>query len=215
MNYITSFGFSIRWRKQFLKKIGHSEEKLEVLDLLSGLGENWRVLKKNFPNSNISALDFSQEMINQSAHKNQKQFGGSIKLLQEDMLNNKLPDNFYDKISCAFGLKTFNEAQLEILARELHRILKPGAEFSFVEVSKPRNRILYPFYSFYLSRVIPVLGYFFLGNPRDYKMLWIYTKSFGNSKKTAEIFSKAGLETSYNDYFFGCASGISGRKSLG
>ena len=50
MNYITSFGFSIRWRKQFLDKLGKSDENLNVIDLLSGLGENWTFLKNNFPN---------------------------------------------------------------------------------------------------------------------------------------------------------------------
>lgn len=66
MNYITSFGFSIRWRKQFIDKLGNSNEKLNVIDLLSGLGENWTLLKRNFPNSNFYALDFSENMINQS-----------------------------------------------------------------------------------------------------------------------------------------------------
>ncbi|WP_313578987.1 class I SAM-dependent methyltransferase [Chishuiella sp.] len=47
MNYITSFGFSICWRKQFLSKLGRSNKKLNIIDLLSGLGENWKYLKEN------------------------------------------------------------------------------------------------------------------------------------------------------------------------
>ncbi|WP_435522906.1 class I SAM-dependent methyltransferase [Chryseobacterium indoltheticum] len=66
MNYITSFGFSIRWRKQFLNKLGKSEQKLNIIDLLSGLGENWAYLNQNFT---FSALDFSEEMISQSKKK--------------------------------------------------------------------------------------------------------------------------------------------------
>lgn len=40
MNYIASFGFSIIWRKQFIKKLDKNESKIKVIDLLSGLGEN-------------------------------------------------------------------------------------------------------------------------------------------------------------------------------
>ncbi|MGO4708427.1 class I SAM-dependent methyltransferase [Chryseobacterium sp. 2TAF14] len=39
MNYITSFGFSIRWRKQFLSKLGKSNENLNVIDRLKTFNE--------------------------------------------------------------------------------------------------------------------------------------------------------------------------------
>jgi demethylmenaquinone methyltransferase/2-methoxy-6-polyprenyl-1,4-benzoquinol methylase len=90
--------------------------------------------------------------------------------------------------------------------------LKPGGQFSFVEVSKPQNIILYKLYGLYLGKVIPVLGKLFLGNPIEYKMLWKYTLKFENAKYVAEIFKKVGLKVEYNSYFFGCASGFSGQK---
>lgn len=212
MNYITSFGFSIRWRKQFLKKLGNSDKQLNVIDLLSGLGENWLYLKKFFPNSQFSALDFSEMMIEKSKIKSQKIFNGDLTLLCEDILQNKLPSDYYDIISCAYGLKTFNNDQLETFAKEIKRILKTGGKFSFVEVSKPDNQILYLFYKLYLSKIIPVLGKLFLGDPSDYKMLWIYTEKFNNSKSVKDIFERNGLKVTYEKYFFGCASGINGVK---
>jgi len=212
MNYITSFGFSIRWRRQFLKKLGRSTVNLNVIDLLSGLGENWYYLKKSFPKSNFSALDFSEKMVENSKIKSEKIFNGDLNLLCEDILKNNLQSEHYDIISCAYGLKTFNTEQIEILAREISRILKTKGKFSFVEVSKPQNRFLYFCYKLYLSKIIPVLGKLFLGDPSDYKMLWIYTEKFENSKKVKDIFEKYGLKATYEKYFFGCASGISGEK---
>ncbi|MEG0851869.1 MAG: class I SAM-dependent methyltransferase [Flavobacterium sp.] len=212
VNYITSFGFSIRWRKQFLNKLGTSNEKLNIIDLLSGLGENWVHLKNNFPNASFSVLDFSEQMIINSKPKAQKVFGENVEIICADVLQNNLPSDHYDIVSCAFGLKTFNEDQLHILARELNRILKPGGKFSFVEVSIPNNKVLYLLYSFYVGKVIPILGRVFLGNPQDYKMLWIYTRNFKNSKMIKQIFEENGLKVNYSDYFFGCASGIDGNK---
>lgn len=212
MNYITSFGFSIRWRKQFLDKLGKSEANLNVIDLLSGLGENWTFLKRNFPNANFSALDFSENMINQSKEKAEKTFQNKLNLICDNLLDNNLKSNSFDIISCAYGLKTFNEEQINIIAKEVHRILKPEGKFSFVEVSKPQNKFLLYFYSLYLGKMIPILGKLFLGNPEDYKMLWIYTDQFQNTKKVKVIFEKYGLEVYLDEYFGGCASGINGKK---
>ncbi|MFL9835331.1 class I SAM-dependent methyltransferase [Chryseobacterium terrae] len=212
MNYITSFGFSIRWRKQFLTKLGKSNENLNVIDLLSGLGENWIYLKQNFPNSTFSALDFSEEMVLKSKNKGNKVFKNNLNLLCEDILENQLESHSFDIVSCAYGLKTFNEQQLEILAKEISRILKPNGKFSFVEVSKPRNKFLYYPYQFYLSKIIPVLGKLFLGNPNDYKMLWIYTENFKNCDFAKEIFKRNNLDVKSENYFYGCATGIYGTK---
>lgn len=212
MNYVTSFGFSIRWRKQFINKLGHSDKQLNVVDLLSGLGENWWILKHNFPNANFTALDFSQEMIDKSKPKAVQVFDEKIDLRCEDVLLNELPSNHYHIVTCAFGLKTFNEAQLSTLAAELCRILKPGGKFSFMEVSKPTNKYLLFSYKFYLSRLIPILGKLFLGDPSDYRMLWVYTDKFDNCRNAKKIFEENGLSVSYENYFFGCASGLCGQK---
>lgn len=212
VNYITSFGFSIRWRRQFLNKLGSSDQNLNVIDIMSGLGENWVHLKNNFQNANFSVLDFSEQMIIKSTPKAQKVFGDKVQIICANVLQNNLPANHYDFVSCAFGLKTFNEEQFNMLAKELNRILKPGGTFTFVEVSKPGNKLLSSLYGFYVGKIIPVFGKIFLGNPQDYKMLWIYTNHFKNSKRIKHIFENNGLKVEYSDYFFGCASGIQGTK---
>ncbi|RQO30040.1 ubiquinone biosynthesis protein [Taibaiella sp. KBW10] len=215
MNYVTSFGYSIRWRKQMLQKLGQSDQPLKVLDLLSGLGENWVYLKQHFPNAHFFALDFSEGMMARAQRKAQKVFKGNLNHYCEDVLYNELPDAHFDIISCAFGLKTFNPEQLHILAGQINRLLKPGGKFCFIEVSKPTPSLLQAGYRFYLGKMIPVIGKLFLGNPDDYKMLWIYTRQFENSKQVKEIFTRQGLEVNYDQYLFGCATGISGVKTKG
>lgn len=202
VNYITSFGFSIRWRRQFLNKLGSSDQNLNVIDIMSGLGENWVHLKNNFQNANFSVLDFSEQMIIKSTPKAQKVFGDKVQIICENVLQNNLPTNHYDFVSCAFGLKTFNEEQFNMLAKELNRILKPDGKFTFVEVSKPGNKLLSLLYGFYVGKIIPVFGKIFLGNPQDYKMSWIYTNNFKNSKRIKHIFENNGLKVGYSDYFF-------------
>ena len=213
MNFVTSFGFSIRWRTQFLNSFKPTENKAEIIDLLTGMGETWTATKKKLPNSNLTVLDFSEGMLKYAKHKSKTKFKNEITILQQDILNNELQSNYYDFVTCAFGLKTFNAEQINILATETKRILKPGGQFSFIEVSKPENKILKLFYGFYLGQVIPIFGRLLLGNPEEYKMLWKYTNKFNNAKQATEIFSKVGLQTNFSSYFYGCATGFYGEKT--
>lgn len=212
MNYITSFGFSIRWRTQFLEPFQSTTDKIEIIDLMTGMGETWNALKNKFPNAKLSALDFSTEMLKNAKTKSEKHFDNNVLLLQQDILKSDLPSNNYDIVICAFGLKTFDNEQLQVLATETKRILKVGGQFSFIEVSKPTNKILRQLYGFYLGQVIPVLGKLLLGNPIEYKMLWRYTDNFDNAKRAEETFNNLGLTTKSNSYFYGCSTGFSGHK---
>lgn len=213
MNFITSFGFSIRWRRQFLETFKQTQHKAEIIDLLTGMGETWNATKNKLPNSTLTVLDFSDGMLKYAKLKSETKYNNEIIVLQQDILKNKLPSNHYDFVTCAFGLKTFNDEQLNVLALETKRILKSGGQFSFIEVSKPNNRILKTLYGFYLGKIIPILGRLLLGNPEEYKMLWQYTNKFDNAKKATEIFANTGLKTEFNSYFYGCATGFYGTKT--
>jgi len=213
MNFITSFGFSIRWRRQFLEPFKQTNHKAEIIDLLTGMGETWNATKNKLPNSTLTVLDFSDGMLKYAKQKSKQKFNSEINVLQQDILNNELPSNHYDFVTCAFGLKTFNAEQLQTLALETKRILKQGGQFSFIEVSKPNNKILKILYGFYLGQIIPILGRLLLGNPEEYKMLWQYTNKFDNAKSATAIFRKAGLTTKFNSYFYGCATGFFGTKT--
>lgn len=212
MNYISSFGFSIRWRTQFLNSFDTPDCKVEVIDLLTGMGETWQSTKLKLPNSNLTVLDFSEEMLKYAKQKSKGKFKNEVTVLQQDILQNQLTSNHYDFVTCAFGLKTFNNEQLENLAQVVKRILKVGGQFSFIEVSKPQIKILKALYGFYLGKVIPILGRLLLGNPEEYKMLWRYTDKFENAKKASDIFTNVGLKTEFISYFYGCATGFYGQK---
>ena len=212
MNYITSFGFSERWRRQCVEEIEIGKGKT-VVDLMTGMGECWKhILDKSDNDSKLIGLDFSTEMINR-AEKNKEKFEKSkIEILKENVFENTIANETADFVISGFGLKTFNDEQLGKLANEINRILKPNGKFSLIDVSVPKSKFIKPFYLFYLKNIIPILGKLFLGSPETYKMLGFYTEEFGNSKNVHRIFNKLEFEVEYVEYFYGCASGIKGRK---
>lgn len=212
VNYLSSFGFSLRWRKQFLKPMKLTTENAQLIDLMTGMGETWGAIHQVFPKAKLTALDFSEGMLQYAQTKNKKKFNAQVEVTLQNVLSNDLPSDFYDGVTCAFGLKTLNEEQIQILAQQVKRILKPGGQFSFIEVSEPNNVILKFLYSFYLSKIIPLLGKMLFGGVREYKMLWEYTNRFKNAKQVEATFQAVGLKTTYQSYFFGCATGVYGEK---
>lgn len=210
VNYLTSFGFSIRWRRQFLRPIIPSDKPVRVLDLMTGMGETWHPIKQHFPNSHFTALDFSDGMLQHAVKKNKEQFNNSVELTNQNALKSNLPDAEFDVVLAAFGLKTFNKEQLLQLAREVKRLLKEGGCFSFIEVSQPKNLFLRLLYKVHLKYIVPVCGWILLGNPQEYRMLWKYTEAYKNAESTVAIFQSVGLNARYESYFGGCATGVSG-----
>lgn len=215
-NYFSSFGFTVRWRRQCVERISAAiAPSAQGYDLMSGMGEIWPfVLPRLNAEGRIVAVDISEVMQAQAAAFLEKTKEQRVVTLQADMLQNGLPDGSADFIVSSFGLKTFSPVQLEILAKEVNRLLKPGGAFAFIEVSVPEAWWLRGLYLFYLQRIIPVIGYLSAGRTSDYRMLGIYCTAFQNSRAFCQMLQEQGLtEAKFDRYFAGCATGVSGVKS--
>lgn len=213
-NLISSFGFSKIWRDQCVSQAGIRPEAT-VYELMAGNGDSFSALLGRLnPKGKIVAVDFCHRMCEQANERKNKLAAHQLTVLEQDALTNQLPNESADAVISVFGLKTFSDTQKKILARQIHRILKPGGRFSLLEISVPGNRFLRCLYMFYLCRVIPFIGWIMLGNPENYRMLGIYTDRFQNCKKTAQIFTKAGLSSEYRRHFFSCATSVVGQKPV-
>lgn len=209
MNLVSSFGFTYWWRRKCLAEINIAE-KATIVDLMTGMGELCVELRKSFgPSLDLIALDNSPAMC-RLAENNARKYPFCV--LEADALACPLETSSVDAVFSTFGLKTFSNAQLSVLAGEVARILRPGGTLSFLEISVPPNRLLRIPFLFYLNRVVPVLGRLFLGNPDNYRMLGVYTTAFHSCDTASLLFASAGLDVEVRSYFFRCATGIVGRK---
>jgi ubiquinone/menaquinone biosynthesis methyltransferase len=214
MNTIASFGFYSLWRKQAIRKIKIKEGD-HVTDLMTGIGECWGViLKKMGSSGKLTALDFSKGMLNQASRRKAQYPQHTIQILEESVFTNSIPSHSQDAVICTYGIKTLTHEQIGTVAKEIHRILKPHGQFSLIDVSLPKIRWLSVLYLFYIARVIPLLSSLYVGDKESYKMLGIYAKHFKNIKKAIPLFTETGFSVTYCNYFFGCATGIYGSKSV-
>ena len=63
-NYLASFGFTERWRKQCISKLRGLQTDASGYDLMCGRGETWADLFAQNPSIlNLTGLDISHEMI--------------------------------------------------------------------------------------------------------------------------------------------------------
>ena len=111
-------------------------------------------------------------------------------------------------------MKTFNATQHALFAAELARLLKPGGVFSIIEASDPKGWILRWPYRFHLDVVLPLVERLVLRGAQDFAMIGTYTHNFGDCSGLARQLQAQGLEVEFKRYFFGCATGVVGRKQV-
>ena len=213
-NYISSFGSCERWRRQCID-LATIRSGMVVYDLMTGMGECWGLINRQLKNEGkLVALDISQEMCAQAEKQKRIVPSLEVDLLCENFLDNTLPNNSADCVISSFGIKTFSNQQNESVAQEIARILKPGGNFSLLEISVPKNPILCRLYMTYLKYCIPISGRLFLGNPENYQMLGIYTEQFGDCRIMKHLLEQAGLKVELKTFFFGCATALCGVKMV-
>jgi demethylmenaquinone methyltransferase / 2-methoxy-6-polyprenyl-1,4-benzoquinol methylase len=134
-----------------------------------------------------------------------------VELLKADAEAIKFPDNSFDSIMAAFGVRNFEN--LEHGLNEMHRVLKPGGKVVILEFSKPRHSGFRSLYNLYMGIVAPEVARWFRQNKQAYKYLNDSTKAFPDGPQFLNILEKAGFsDTECKPLSFGICCIYSGRK---
>lgn len=212
-SYVCSMGFTQRWRRQCVAMLALPEGPLSGYDLMAGTGEAWPHLLRRFPNiEGISAVDISSGMHKRAMDRLHVMRAHRISFVEDDVLASELPPESADFVISTFGLKTFNRAQHGRLAELTAKVLKPGGSFAFIEASDPKGWWLRPLYLFHLKVVLPLVEKLLLRGAQDFSLIGAYSTNFGNAQGFAQDLAARGLEVEFRQFFFGCATGVRGRK---
>jgi len=211
---LCSFGFTERWRRQCVAAMpALPTDAASGYDLMAGTGEVWPHLLKRFDGIRaVTAVDISSGMHRLAMQRLHAHRAHRIEFIEDDVLASDLPAESADFVVSTFGLKTFNAEQHARLAALVARVLKPGGVFSMIEASDPRGWWLRPLYLFHLKTVLPLVERTLLRGAQDFAMIGTYSSNFGNAAQLAAMLRGHGLEVEYTKYFFGCATGVAGRR---
>jgi len=213
-SYACSLGFTERWRRQCVEAMPVPPGAApRGYDLMAGTGEVWPHLLRRYPGIQaITAVDISSGMHRRALERLHAHRAHRIEFVERDVLSEDLPPESADFIVSTFGLKTFNPAQHVRLARLVAGALRPGGVFGMIEASDPKGWLLRPLYLMHLKGVLPLIERLFLRGAQDFAMIGTYSTNFGDASGMAEALRAEGLEVEFRRFFFGCATGVFGRK---
>jgi len=100
-------------------------EGMNVLDAMCGSGQTTRFLLTR--GANVTGLDISNEVVETF----QSRWTGA-NVVKRSLLDSGLPDNSFDCVAVVGGLHHIHP-NMKAAVREIHRVLKPGGHFCFME----------------------------------------------------------------------------------
>jgi len=166
-NHISSFGADRSWRRKAVRAIADTDQPIEILDVATGTADfAIAVTKKAAKGSHVTGIDLSQGMLEVGKSKCK---GLPIDLEVGDAENLRFADGTFDRVCVAFGVRNFENLMKGL--KEMLRVLKPGGKLIILELSYPKNRMLFSFYKFYSLKILPKLGASMTGNTGAYTYL--------------------------------------------
>tara|TARA_R110002094_G_scaffold22046_7_gene34029 strand:+ start:3001 stop:3750 length:750 start_codon:yes stop_codon:yes gene_type:complete len=170
MNDLMSGGIHRIW-KRFTIELSAVRAGQSVLDIAGGTGD----LAAKFadivgPTGRVVLADINESMLNVGRDKLLDHgYQGNLEFVQADAQYLPFPDDSFDCVSIAFGLRNVTDKGLAL--RSMLRVLKPGGRLLVLEFSKPANPLLEKAYDSYSFRVLPFMGKLVAGDSESYQYL--------------------------------------------
>jgi demethylmenaquinone methyltransferase / 2-methoxy-6-polyprenyl-1,4-benzoquinol methylase len=195
LNRFLSAGIDVYWRKKAIKELAVLNPRY-ILDVATGTGDVAIMITKYLLPKKIIGIDISEGMLGFGKQKIAKlQLQNIIELQTGDSEEIHFPDNSFDAITVAFGVRNFES--LEKGLKEMLRVLKPGGKLVVLEFSNPKKSAFKGLYNFYMKIVTPGVGKFISKNAEAYQYLNHSVKAFPEGKIFLDILDKTGYANTY------------------
>lgn len=184
LNRVISFGIDTSWRKKVIRLVTNTNPS-KILDVATGTGD-LAIAMADCNASEIIGLDISAGMLSVGQKKiNNKKLTDKIKMVQADSENLPYPDNYFDAITVAFGVRNFENLNKGL--SEIYRVLSPSGIFVILETSVPTK---FPFkqgYKFHSNVILPTIGKLFSKDKSAYTYLSESASNFPYGEKFNSI----------------------------
>ena len=190
MNDLMSAGMHRMW-KSFT--IAHSgvREGSRILDVAGGTGDlSLAFARKVGKTGQVWLTDINNSMLINGRDRLCNK-GFLIPVAQCDAEKLPFPDDYFDCVSVAFGLR--NMTHKDAALSEMRRVLRPGGRLLVLEFShvwKP----LAPVYDFYSFKIIPRIGEMITKDEASYRYLAESIRVHPDQEELKKLMEQAGLE---------------------
>ncbi len=204
LNRVISLGIDVKWRKKVVKLVSKINPE-KILDVATGTGDLAINLAKTGA-SKIIGLDISTGMLDVGKNKvKAKKLDTIIDMVTGDSENLSYENDYFDAITVAFGVRNFEN--LEKGLSEIFRVLRPGGIFVVLETSIPTKTPYKQGYTFYASKILPLIGKVFSKDRSAYSYLSESAAAFPYGEAFNNILKKIGfIDVEDNPQTFGVAT---------
>ncbi len=194
MNKIISLGLHKYVKYLSIKRLKITQNA-KVLDLCTGTGDIAGFIKKIQPTAEITAVDFSENMLNIARKKVE-----NVNFIQADCTELPLDNDSFDICTISFGLRNIENRTKAV--SEIYRVLKKKGIFMHLDFG--RSNFLF---ENLFNLIIPKLVKIFYKNAIPYEYLVKSKQTFPAPKELISEFEKSGfLLIKKSDFLFGIIS---------
>lgn len=193
MNDLMSFGIHRLWKRYTIEMSGVRKGH-KVLDIAGGTGDLAAKFSKIVGDSGEVVLsDINASMLGV----------GRSRMIDKGLLINMdyvqanaeclpFPDNYFDCITIAFGLRNVTEKANAL--KSMYRIVKPGGRVLVLEFSKPVSPILSKIYDIYSFNLLPKIGELVANDSESYQYLAESIRMHPDQQTLKDMMHDAGFE---------------------
>jgi demethylmenaquinone methyltransferase/2-methoxy-6-polyprenyl-1,4-benzoquinol methylase len=192
MNDLMSAGIHRVW-KRFTLELSGVRRGDRVLDIAGGTGDLAAKFSRLVgPEGNVVLADINDSMLKVGRDKlTDRGIVGNINYVQANAEALPFPDNSFDCITIAFGLRNVTDKDKAL--RSMLRVLKPGGRLLVLEFSKPGNELLSKAYDTYSFKVLPTMGKLITNDADSYRYLAESIRMHPDQETLKQMMSEAGF----------------------
>ncbi len=192
MNRMMTLGIDIIWRRKAVDMVGKYNPR-RVLDVATGTGDLAFLIDKRLRPEQLLGIDLSEGMLAIAREKAlQKGVADRLSFAVEDCLSLSLPDNSYDAITVAYGVRNFENLKQGFA--EMYRVLAPGGVLCVIELSTPEHFPMRQLYKFYTYTIIPLVGRIVSRDKQAYSYLPRSVAAVAQGEEMLDIFRSVGFK---------------------
>jgi len=204
MNDVMSLGVHRLWKRFTIEQAGVRAGQ-RVLDLAGGTGDlAAQFAPKVGANGLVTIADINAAMLDVGRGRlADRGIAGNIEFVQADAECLPFPDNHFDVITIAFGLR--NVTHQDRALASMFRVLKPGGRLLVLEFSKPVFPGLSAVYDAYSFHLLPKLGKLIANDEDSYRYLVESIRKHPDQETLKGMMETAGFERAH---YFNLSGGI-------
>ena len=214
LNHLLSAGIDRRWRAAAIRSL-HLTGRETLLDVCTGTADVALAARRGGGATRVVGVDFSASMVRLGLEKVRAAGeSGRISLLRGDAMQLPAANRSVDAVTVAFGIR--NVVQPAVACAEMARVLRPGGRLAILEFGMPRVPGIGPLYTWYFTRVLPMVGRIVSGHGAAYSYLPASVGTFAPPAECLDMLRRAGFtEVRADPLTFGVVYLYTGRLVVG